>query len=386
MNNIQEKLFLILALIFAAILYFLQQPDKSTDPIWKDALPSFHKDSLQKIVISTQNTSFTLEKYGTSWNVVSPISYPANLDTIERVLTIFSQVQCQADLKSDLKEYGLDAPVITFQMFGSEESRFLIGDETPTEQADYIRANERSCRTKTKISERIPITLQDYLDASLLHVSISEIETIELAGGMMEKTDLDWFLRTPFSVALSNSKMEQWLNVFIDEEAESFYDSPKLHKTTDELIIKTADTNIHIAWNESGFAQITKYSYGIQVRPKLLRALSLVPEVFYENMLLPSTFQRKIVTHAEISDNTNKAIIIDEKEVFWTLIKEPVFVRKAIPFGSHESKKLFLYFDDDTKLEYTFFTTDQGIVLQYPIEDIAILAPLDFLPLLGEKP
>lgn len=377
MNDIQEKLFLFFSISFVLFLFILQKDRPSIDPKWKLAIPNIQIEHIRSITVSTQEETFVLRKDKDTWRVHGSTDEYADAHTIKKVLNIFLQVECVDDITNAPREYGLQSPTITFDIDGKH--LFKVGDQTPTHEGTYIFASGRQCRTKTNIYSRIPKTFRDYRSTKLLFSSISMIETIELPTGVIvEKVGGNWFQRVPLTVSLRHEKIDAWLESLSNERLLSFLEG-KPEKPTNKMIITTRNENYQFEWSNDGKFVSTHHKSGFLGTKSLVDLVNVNPMDFYETMLLPNTFHNKKIMRAEHRNTSGKPTPIGGESSFWRHIQQPVFAR-VLDTGIRGKEQLILYFEDDTKLVFSCARNDGKVLLSYPLEDVFILAPQDFLP------
>ena len=373
MNDIQEKLFLFFSVLFSVFLLVIHREPESRDLMWKPVLPDFAAKNIEKIEISTPSETFNIKKERSTWLLQAEKDYYAETTVVEKILKIFAQVQCTT-INNSPQEYGLDEPRISIKLADYTVS---IGNPSPTNEGEYVMVGNRYCRTRTIITNRIPVHSNEYRSKQLLFHPISNVESIELSNGVIiEKTSGNWRQRAPFTVVLSHKKIDLWLSSIKKEEAVQFHKVPNV--LSKKLIFTFRDSQTQFEWS-GNTVMSTQHPDGFIGTDTLLSLLNIDGSQFYESMLLPNDFQNKSITHAEYVNAQGKVIGIGKETSFWQLITQPVFARI---YGEYTpgNEELILYFGDDTKLRFFCTRADQRVLLSYPLEDVLISVPLDFLP------
>src|SRR5579862_8962333 len=128
----------VLAGLFAYIYFVTWKKPADEGPKQDKVYASLEADKIEEIRVVAPMGATTLKKTGSSWQIVEPISSPADESKATGVTTSLSALPLTRvvdENPTDLKEYGLAEPRIDvgFKLPGDKDYRhFLIGDKSPT--------------------------------------------------------------------------------------------------------------------------------------------------------------------------------------------------------------------------------------------------------------
>lgn len=139
MRGLRSFLGLVAILIaLGAYLYFVEsQRTPGNDAEEKPKVFSVEADQIDALAIRTASGERTeLKKSGAGWQIVSPVSAPADAGEVSSVASSLSNLEEERLIEEnagDLADFGLAEPrvEVTFSA-GGEERRLLIGSKTPT--------------------------------------------------------------------------------------------------------------------------------------------------------------------------------------------------------------------------------------------------------------
>jgi len=93
------------------------------------AILKFERDTADDLELMGSSTHLQFNKEGTAWRIVEPIVARADYAAVEALITSLSSTQMQrvvASDTSDLREYGLDRPIMTATVAGGSSSASLL--------------------------------------------------------------------------------------------------------------------------------------------------------------------------------------------------------------------------------------------------------------------
>jgi len=109
--------------------------DRKTFDLRDKTLLAFDRDKVDRLELAHDDVKIELAKQGADWMVVSPIKARADFSAVEQIVTRLGSGQMtgmEADQATDLKAYGLDAPVLTATVgAGSTRATLLVGAPAP---------------------------------------------------------------------------------------------------------------------------------------------------------------------------------------------------------------------------------------------------------------
>jgi hypothetical protein len=121
------------------------------------------------------------------WKIAGPQSFGADQTVVSGILSTLSSLNSERMVENgatDLKQYGLDQPVLQLDISekGNKTQKLLIGDDTPTGGATYamLVGDPRVFTMATYAKTGVDKSLTDLRDKRLLTVNPDKISRIEL--------------------------------------------------------------------------------------------------------------------------------------------------------------------------------------------------------------
>jgi hypothetical protein len=208
-----------------------------------------------------------LVRAGTSdWKIESPVAFPADPETVERVLHALSKVQSTAAISpapADLAQFGLGDAGSKVRVFtGEGEPKELVaGRPTPVSGGRYLSLASDPSRVfiveSSDVAGLLP-SLVELRDKRLMRVSAGGADelAVRVRGQLVahaKRSDAGWQLVEPTAAPADGEKIRRALDELALARATDFVDSPEkletygLTKPEVELWIHTPDTEERLA-------------------------------------------------------------------------------------------------------------------------------------------
>jgi hypothetical protein len=217
------KSFVGLVVILFGLLLYVFYVEVNRDPAGdgekKENAFTVQSDTIEQVTIKAESGERTVvRKSGNDWQVVEPVTAPADAVEISGITTNLARVEIQRvvdENASDLEQYGLDpARIEVSYKAGAEEQRLLVGQKTPTGSDLYARVGDQ--KKVFLIASFLETTLNrttfDLRDKTALEIDREKIDAIEIgtAGKTMRmaKADAEWQITAPVSARADFTAVE----------------------------------------------------------------------------------------------------------------------------------------------------------------------------------
>jgi len=139
-----------LVLAVGAFIFFFEQHQPTTTEKVQRAdrvFPAFDEDAIVGLELRTSRGPITLERIDGEWQLVDPMSYPADAGAVRSLIQSIVALDSERKLplgEVGLADYGLDAPVLGLALIDDEGSRFEldVGTETPLGAKRAVRRDD----------------------------------------------------------------------------------------------------------------------------------------------------------------------------------------------------------------------------------------------------
>ncbi len=183
----------VVLLALAGTLYWSEHHKPADEaPKSSDSSPSILKldeSTITKVELKKQGTEpvvLTKSSSG-SWQITEPKSFDADQSNVSSTLSSLSALNSERvidDKPSDLKQYGLDPPVVEVDITtkDNQSHKLFLGDDTPTGNSIYATrsGDPRVFTIASYLKNAIAKNLNDFRDKRLLPVSADQISHLEL--------------------------------------------------------------------------------------------------------------------------------------------------------------------------------------------------------------
>jgi hypothetical protein len=228
--------------VFLIPAYLESSFDRKTFDLRDKTLLTFDRDKVDRLELARNAVTIELAKNGQDWMLVSPIKAKADFSAVEQLVTRLSSGQMtslEADQATDLKQYGLDPPLITATVgAGSARATLLVGKPAP-EGKTGVYAKDASRPAVALVGKDLADDLQKSV-SDLRRKDIFEFRSfnttrLEITRGtdhyVFEKvkgTGKDaadkWRRTSPAAADVDAGKMETLLSGLSNLRAQSFAD------------------------------------------------------------------------------------------------------------------------------------------------------------------
>lgn len=171
--------------VFAYYQYF--QKEKLTEETKETLIWQEEQNKITEIDILGEDQSIKIKRNGTTWDIASPIEYPANSYTIETILSRFSSPKSNGLVEEnpkDLSVYGLNAPSksITLTDDAGSSNTLSLGNTAPLGKGYYVLDNnaKKVYTMNASLWDEIDLDVNSLRDKSLLSFSEEYVEKIEI--------------------------------------------------------------------------------------------------------------------------------------------------------------------------------------------------------------
>jgi len=220
-----KSLFILIGVLIVVVIAFFAIKWAQERP--KVSKPFAHLEPY-KLEITLGDTTFVVEKKESGWEIIAPISYPADSLRINRVLSGIKDLEL-GDVASSRKEMATEFEVdnllgINIKAIGkSGSASFILGKASKDFTYSYIRFPDKddAFRSKGLTKYMFPEKLDDWRDKQILSFdgnNVSEIdivytkEKVELVRKdtvwMMNGKEVEESKVSPILTALSNLKAD----------------------------------------------------------------------------------------------------------------------------------------------------------------------------------
>jgi hypothetical protein len=201
-----------LALGLGAYIYFIEaEREPAGAPETRDKVFTVESSAIEEVEIrSATGQTTTLRKTGTDWQVVAPVTAPADSSTVESLLSSLATLEVQRvveEAPAAMAPFGLDPPrfSLAFRTAGSTTTqRVNFGTKTPTGSDLYARVDGQprlfvvaSYLEDTFNRETFALRDKDALKFASTDVDSLTIERSGSPAMTFAKKDSDWRLTAP---------------------------------------------------------------------------------------------------------------------------------------------------------------------------------------------
>ena len=143
------------------------------------------------IQFTVEGQQYSFIKEGDTWKKEDEVDFPVDQEKMSTLITTFTGLTADRTLTdiSSLEEYGLDDPVNSVTLTGSDENQVTlhIGDKNKDTSDTYLYMNEDKSTvyvTGTDCEEALPDTLMDLAQSeSFPSVTSTNITEVEVNNG-----------------------------------------------------------------------------------------------------------------------------------------------------------------------------------------------------------
>lgn len=203
---------LVLALGLGAYIYFVESKRDTSDPATRKAKAfAVETGTIEEVTVhAASGEETTLKKSGTDWQVVAPVSAPADNSTVSSIVSSLETLEKQKTLEENptsVSPFGLEPARIRvrFKVTGDSTPReLLIGNKTPTGSDLYARIAGAPALflISAYLEDSFSRSTFDLRDKTVLKFSRNDVDTIRLepAAGpavTLTRKGTDWQISQP---------------------------------------------------------------------------------------------------------------------------------------------------------------------------------------------
>jgi hypothetical protein len=218
---------LVLALGLGAYVYFVESERDLTDPATlKDKVFAVEAGTIEEVEVrSASGEVTTLSKSGDAWQIVAPVTAPADEFTVSSIVSTLETLDVQRaldDSPSSVAAFGLEPPrfSVVFRIAGDTTPRRLdVGTKTPTGSDLYARVEgePRLFLIAGYLEDTLSRSTFDLRDKSVLDFARDGVDAIEVAPAgepavRLTRTGADWRLMAPITAPVDASAVDAILN------------------------------------------------------------------------------------------------------------------------------------------------------------------------------
>jgi hypothetical protein len=217
---------LVLAAGLGAYIYFVESKRDLTDPdTRKDKVFTVETGTIEEVDIHGPNGNTTLKKNGTTWQIVAPVTAPADEYAVSSLVSALETLEVQRSLQDSpgsVAQFGLDPARISvaFKVAGDTNARRLnVGNKTPTGSDLYaqIEGQPRLFLIAGHLDDTLNRSTFDLREKSVLKFDRDGVDAIRIAPAgspavTLARNGADWRLTSPLETRADSSAVDSILN------------------------------------------------------------------------------------------------------------------------------------------------------------------------------
>lgn len=195
-----------------------------------------------EIRLREEENARVLRREGDTWNIKSPIQWPANFFAVNRILQQIEFLEKETSFRtSDLEgstqtlaSYGLENPRATL-IFGRGSQRFTVelGEATDIGGRLYILDPSKDWIhvVPREFGESLSLALSDLRSETIFHIPLFEVRSLNVQVGSHNKirlarNDTGWVFETPFQTPADKKAVEGVINRLSSLSIRTFESAP----------------------------------------------------------------------------------------------------------------------------------------------------------------
>ncbi len=235
--NRSSAFFILIATALFAYIYLVDSKEKGTKE--KEAVEKklfeLSASKIDHLTIAHEETTIELVKTGSEWKIVKPITSPADLSTVEQILSELEFVETRRtipsneieDLDSTLKQWGLSSPSTKITAKGDKKSyELIVGRKIAVSDLYYAKKSMDRTASVELISSfsrnNFEKKLNDLRSKEILKFTSSDVRKISLKQSKGENSSTDekelqlekqlWTLQKPIKTRGDREKINSWIS------------------------------------------------------------------------------------------------------------------------------------------------------------------------------
>ncbi len=191
-----------------------------------------------EIRLAEEKEARVLRREGDSWNIKTPVQWPANFFAVNRILQQIEFLERETSFRASelenstqtLADYGLEDPRATL-IFGrgSQRLEVRVGEATDIGNRLYILdpSKEWIHVVPRAFAESLSLRLSDLRSETIFHIPLFEVRSLNVQLGTHSKirvarNDAGWNFETPFQTAADKKAVEAVINRLNSLSIQSF--------------------------------------------------------------------------------------------------------------------------------------------------------------------
>ena len=220
-----------LALVLFAFIFLVERHARPTFAAGEPAprLLNFRRAEVSSVQLRRTNQFILrVDRTNQTWNLTSPLFYPAQPFAIEGLLQTLETLDTHAGLSLDdlksrghtIADYGLDVPRATLSLqYAGQRTELLFGGKTPVGDQVYVQllTAPNIYLVAAEVFDRLPRTADDWRDTALVNLeglAVDRIEVRSAARGFavqFDATNNAVYLSKPTPARADRAKVEALL-------------------------------------------------------------------------------------------------------------------------------------------------------------------------------
>ncbi len=222
-----------------------------TDLLFKDVndyrnkkIAKFDETKAKKIVVKGK-VNYVLQKKYKDWYIIKPVNALANNYKCDDILYSITGAEAKEFVKDmateeDLKEYGLDKPLLKVTIdLGDEKVRFQIAEK---DGEYYLYKGNTIYKIDSSLYKAIAKNVKDLREKRLVRFYSFEVKALSWKRKgeefRAEKERDKWMAKKPFQAELEKNRVEDFLRNIEDLEAKDFVDDIKSFGFKPDVTVK----------------------------------------------------------------------------------------------------------------------------------------------------
>jgi hypothetical protein len=218
---------LVIAAGLGAYIYFVEAKKDLSDPALKrDKVFAIAPGKIDQVTVTaTGGDVTTLKKSGDAWQVVAPVTAPADASAASSIVSTLETLEMNkslGDQTTSLANFGLDPPRyrVAFRAEGDAAEHVLnVGNKTPTGSDLYAQVAGKPTLflLSAYLDDNLNRTTFDLRDKTVLKFARDDVDAISLqpAGApaiVIAKKDVDWVMQSPVEARLDPMAIDTLLS------------------------------------------------------------------------------------------------------------------------------------------------------------------------------
>ncbi len=210
--------------------------EASKDKLFSDDVKSTVEMSVRNVTAQPSEFKVSRDESSQKWSIVSPISYLADSEGVERLLKLLDEAKSERTFDRGnrvLGEFGLEPPQLTYELKlkTGKIQKLSIGGKTPTGFSSYAMLNDdpRVFLISQYIFTAANKTLTDLRDRSLgipVEATRIEVKFSKSLDIVLDKSKGNWEVLSDTPLVGDEGEITKWLGSWTSLRVLDFIDNP----------------------------------------------------------------------------------------------------------------------------------------------------------------